>query len=99
VRAAPAGDGIPARPRLVAGDRAVGKLRRVVRAGGDVVEGLVVVRATCDLVDGRVDEAEVALGVLVGEGNDPGPDGRAGARAAVPAARVTPAAAAGRDAL
>jgi hypothetical protein len=31
-------------------------------------KGLVVVRAAGDLVDGRVDEAEAASGVLVGEG-------------------------------
>jgi hypothetical protein len=28
-----------------------------------------------DSIDRRVDEAEVAFGVLVGEGDDPGPQG------------------------
>jgi hypothetical protein len=40
--------------------------------GGDVVEGLVVVRTAGDLVDRRVDKADVASGVLVGESDDPG---------------------------
>jgi len=45
------------------------------------VDGLVVVRATGDLVDGRVDEPEVALRALLGEGDDPS---RMGALALVP---------------
>jgi hypothetical protein len=68
-----------------------------VIARRNVVEGLVVLRAACDLVDGRVDEAEMSLRVLVGEGDDPGPDGRGSARAAVPADRVTTAATARDD--
>jgi hypothetical protein len=90
VRAAPAGDGVPARGCAVADDRPVGELGPVGVPGGDVVEGLVVVPIAGDPVDGRVDEAEVALGVLVGEGDDPGPQGSARARAGVPADRVTP---------
>src|SRR5712691_1023881 len=91
VGAAPAGDRVPARACSVAGDRRGGKLGRVAVTGGDVVEGLVVLRAAGDPVDGRVDEAKVALGVLVGEGDDPGPQGRARARAGVPAECVAPA--------
>src|SRR4029077_20894300 len=97
VRASPAGYGVPAWSCSVAGDCSVGELRGVGVTGGDVVEGLVVVRAAGDLVDGGVDEAEVASGVLVGEGDDPGPDGRAGARAAVLADRVAAAGSARDD--
>src|SRR5712691_2675355 len=91
VGAAPAGDRVPAWACPVAGDRRGGELGRVAVTGGDVVEGLMVLRAAGDLVDGRVNEAEVALGVLVGEGDDPCPQGRARARAGVPADRVTAA--------
>jgi uncharacterized protein len=63
VGAAPAGDRIPAWACPVAGDRRGRELGRVAVTGGDVVEGLVVLRAAGDLVDGRVDEAEVAVGV------------------------------------
>src|SRR5262249_20765460 len=81
----------------VAGDCRVRKLGRVAAARGDVVEGTVILRAAGDLVDGRVDEAEMALGVLVGEGDDPCPQGRARARAGVPAHRVARAGAARDD--
>src|ERR1700691_286033 len=90
VRTAPTGDRVPTRPCLVAGDRSLLELDRVV-ARRDVVEGLVVLRAARDLVDGRVDETEMALRVLVGQGDDPGPGGRGSARAPVPANRVTTA--------
>jgi hypothetical protein len=50
----------------------------------------VVVGAAGDLIDRRIHEAEVAFRVLVGEGDDPGPQGSAGARAAVFADRVAP---------
>jgi hypothetical protein len=64
VRAAPAGYRVPARACPVAGDRPAVKLGRVGVTGGDVVEGLVVVRTAGDLVDRRVDKAEVASRVL-----------------------------------
>src|SRR6476661_10577044 len=56
VRAAPTGGGVPARPCPIARDRSVGELGGVFGSGGDVVEGLVVVKAMRDLVDRRVDE-------------------------------------------
>src|SRR5690348_4110154 len=56
VGAAPAGDGIPAGRRPVAGDRRGRELHGVVSLG-DVVEGLAVAGAAGDLVDGRVNEA------------------------------------------
>ena len=58
----------------------------------DVVERLVVQGATADLVDGRVDEAEVVPCVLVGERYEPCPQGGAGARTAVALYRVARAA-------
>src|SRR6185437_15094176 len=73
IRASPASYGIPARACSVTGDRPVSELGRVALAGGDVVERLVVVRTAGDPVDRRIKEAEVASGVLVGEGDDPGP--------------------------
>jgi hypothetical protein len=88
VGAAPAGDRIPAGCRLVAGDRLGRELRGVVSLG-DVVEGLVVAGAAGDLVDGRVDETQVPPGVLVGQGDQRGPDRGAGAGAATVAARRT----------
>ena len=92
----PAGNRIPARARLVTDDRIGGEFGGVV-AHRDVMEGLVVLRAAGDLVDGRVDEAEMPLRVLVGEGDDPGPGRRSSARAAVSADRVTTAAIARDD--
>src|SRR5258707_8339910 len=81
VGAAPAGDGIPAGYRPVAGDR-FGRELHGVASLGDVVEGLLVVGAAGDLVDGRVNEAQMAPGVLVGQGDERGPDRGAGAGAA-----------------
>jgi hypothetical protein len=54
---------------LVSGHRSLGECDRVV-ARDDVVEGLVIAGTACDVVDGGVDEAEVAVGVLVGQGGD-----------------------------
>jgi hypothetical protein len=87
IRAAPAGDGIPARPGLVAGDRRGRELHGVV-SRGDVVEGLVVVGIAGDLVDGRVDETQVAARVLVSQRDQRCPDRGAGARPAVALDRV-----------
>src|SRR5262249_13750634 len=81
VRAAPAGDRIPGGSRPVAGDRLGRELHGVVSLG-DVVEGLTVAGAAGDLVDGRVDDAQTAPGVLVGQGDQRGPDRCAGAGAA-----------------
>jgi hypothetical protein len=82
VGAAPAGDRIPAGCGLVAGDRP-GREPHGVVARGDVVEGLVVVGTAGDLVDRRVDEAQVAPRVLVGQRDERGPDRGAGAGPAV----------------
>ena len=83
----PAGDRVPAGSGLVAGDRdrrrGGAEDHRVV-AGGDVVERLVVQRAAGDPVDGGVDEAERVAGLLVGQGDQAGPERRAGAGAAGP---------------
>src|SRR5580700_9511460 len=68
VRAAPAGDRVPAGSGLVAGEEAGWPEHRVV-AGDHVVEGAVVGGAAGNGVDGRVDEAEVVAGVLVGQGD------------------------------
>ena len=81
VGAAPAGDGVPARSGLVAGDRAPVEGHGVV-AGGDVVECLVVFRAVGDAVDGGIDEAEGVAGFLVCQGDQGGPERRGGAGAA-----------------
>src|SRR3984957_1870921 len=64
VGAAPAGDRVPAGCGPVTGDRLGRELHGVI-SGGDVVEGLVVARAVGDPVDGRVDETQMAPGVLV----------------------------------
>ena len=96
VRTAPTGYGVPARPSLVTGNRPLVELGRVV-ARGDVVKGMVVLRAAGDLVNGWVDEAKVPLRVLVSKGDDPGPGGRSSARAAVSADRVATAAIARDD--
>src|SRR5262249_15248427 len=81
VRAAPAGDRIPGGSRPVAGDRLGRGLHGVVFLG-DVVEGLMVAGAAGGLVDGRVDGAQTAPGVLAGQGAQRGPDGCRGAGAA-----------------
>src|SRR5215467_13900675 len=64
VGAAPSGDGIPAWCRPVAVDH-VGREADGVVSERDIVEGLVVMRASRDLVDGRIDESQMAPGVLV----------------------------------
>src|SRR5262249_50945366 len=92
VRRAEAGDRIPA-----GGSAVTGNARRLVVAGGHVEEvGCVLGRVTRDLVERRVDVAEVASLHLVGYRDQAGPLRGAGARAAddVPAgaARVRAAA-------
>ena len=79
----PASDRVPAGSGLIAGDRDPVEDHRVV-AGGDVVERLVVQRAAGDPVDGGVDEAERVAGLLVGQGDQAGPERRGGAGAAGP---------------
>ena len=85
VRAAPAGDGIPAGGGVVAADR-FGWEARCVVAGGDVVECAVVEGAVADAVDGGVNETELVTGVLVGEGESPA---QSGALALVPPGPLT----------
>ena len=94
----PAGDRVPAGPGLVAGDRDPVDDHRVV-AGGDVVERLVVQRAAGDPVDGRVDEAERVAGLLVGEGDQPGPERRGGTGAALGNSAYAPPGAANTNAM
>src|SRR5215472_5172935 len=80
VRVSPSRDRVPAGCCLVAGERG-GRKHEGVVAGGYVVEGLVVLRAAGDLVDGGVDEAEVPVRELVGQRDQPGPEGGCGAGA------------------
>src|SRR6202042_3635231 len=68
VGAAPAGDRVPARSRLVPEDDPGGPHHRVV-TGHHVVEGAVIVPAAGDPVDRGVDEAQVPARILVGQGD------------------------------
>src|SRR5580704_4894921 len=88
VGATPASDRIPAGCGVVADDRGGRNMHRVV-SGGDVVESLVVAGTAGDLVDGRVDEAQVPPGVLVGQSDQRCPDRGAGASPAVALDRVS----------
>src|SRR5262249_18402727 len=76
---AQAGDRVPARAGRVAGDR-VGRDHHRVVPDGDVVERRVVNGTAADAVERGIDEAQVVAGVLVGHGDQPGPErgGRAG---------------------
>ena len=65
-----------------------------VGACGHVVERLVVVGAAADPVEGGIDEAEMPAGVLVGQGDDSGPQRSGGAGPAGPDEDVVLAAAA-----
>jgi hypothetical protein len=47
--------------------------RVTIATGRNVVERLVVAGAEADAVDGRVDEAKVVMGILVGQRHDPPP--------------------------
>ena len=68
--------GSPTCHRVPSGSRLV-----TVEAGRNVVKGLVVAGAAADVVDGGVDEAEVVMGVLVGQHHDSRPERRGTARA------------------
>src|SRR5262249_18062937 len=92
--AAPARDCVPTAGSVVAADR-LGREAHGVVPGGDVVEGLVVAGAAADAVEGSVDEAEVTVGVLVGERDQTRPQWRARAGAAAAMDGVRAAAGAG----
>jgi hypothetical protein len=77
VGGAEAGHRVPAGGRQVAGDTGVG----LVVSGGHVVEVRAVVRAGCQLVQGRIDLAQAMAGDLAGDRGQPRElRGRAGRR-------------------